>query len=97
MIRPYPLIRLIDVPRWLFPLWLWGLISWWTLTRRGRWVLLDNERTLRALSPWCRWLGVRPVVVRELDNSYELFVGGRVLPLEAAFTPPFAERAGFTT
>jgi len=85
MIRPYPGIRMISVPRPLFRLWLWWTLCWQTTTGRLRWVLLDHERTLREISWWCRRFGLTSVAVHETHQGYELWVGGRHMPLALAF------------
>ena len=85
MIRPYPHIQLMSVPRPLFRAWIWWWLCWWTGTGRLRWLLVDHERTLREVSWWCRAFGPIPVFIREADQGYELQVHGQRLPLTAVF------------
>jgi hypothetical protein len=72
MIRPYPGVRLVSVPRIAFRAWLWGLLAWGTIWGRLRWVLVDHERTLREVAWWCRVCGVTPVFIQETDQGYDL-------------------------
>ena len=88
MIHPYPLIRIVSVPRPLFRVGLWWALARQTLTRRLRWVLVDHERTLREISWWCRLWGVALVTIHERDDGYELLVGGQPRSLASVFTPP---------
>ena len=85
MISPYPLIRVLDVPRRLFPFYLWWMLISRTLTGQVRWLLIDNERTLRTVRWWCRRFHLTPVLVRECEERYELLVDGRVRSLSDIF------------
>ena len=85
MITPYPLIRVIDVPRTVFRARLWGLLAWRTMTKQVRWVLVDNERTLRELGGWCRWWGLIPVFIRETTDGFELSVNHRIAKIAEVF------------
>ena len=85
MVRPYPLIRLVAVPRPLFRVWFWLYLLRQAVTRRPGWVLIDNERTLQELRGFCRRFGLALVVVQELAERYELSVEGRTVPLGEAF------------
>jgi hypothetical protein len=87
MIRPYPHIAILSVVRPLFRVWLWWLIATRTFRGRLRWIVLDNERTLRQLSWWCRTFGVTPVSIHELGQHYELCVDGRSVSLASVFRP----------
>lgn len=81
MIRPYPHIHLVSVPRALFRLWLWWTVGWRTLAGRLRWVLVDQERTLRELTWWCRLWHVTTVLIHEADHGSTLTVQGRPVSL----------------
>lgn len=72
MIRPYPGVRLVCVPRIAFRAWLWGMLVWGTMLRRVKWVLVDHERTLREVAWWCRVCGVTPVFIQETAEGYDL-------------------------
>ena len=85
MIHPDALIRVIDVPRTVFRVRLWVLLAWRTLTKRVRWVLVDNDRTLRELGGWCRWCGLTPVFIRETTDGFELSVNRRVAEIAEVF------------
>ena len=85
MIRPYPHIRIVSVPRVLFRIWLWRLVLWQTLTGHLRWILIDHERTLREVAWWCRIFRLTPVVIRETEQGYELWVGGRRMSFSSLF------------
>ena len=49
MVRPYPHIRLVSVPRVLFRVWLWPIVLWQTATGRLRWMHIDHERTFKGV------------------------------------------------
>ena len=83
MIRPYPGIRLVSIPRPLFPIWLWAVLVWRRMTGRLAWVVVDHARTLRRLTRWGRAFGLRPVLIHETEQSYELRLGDRPLPVAA--------------
>ena len=72
MIRPYPGVELISVPRAMFRAWLWGLLVWGTMLGRVRWVLVDHERTLREVAWWCRVCGLTLVFIQETAQGYDL-------------------------
>lgn len=84
-IARHQLIRLVDVRRWLFPFAMGWRVLLGALTRRIRWVMCDNERTLKRIEPWCRRLGLRPVWIREKDAGYEIMVEGKATAPEEAF------------
>ncbi len=86
MIAPRPSIRLRDVPRKLFPVYLWWALLVHAGGGRLRWVLVDNPRTLKRIGWWCRWFGVTPVRIQERDGRYELHVDGRLCPFDEAFS-----------
>ncbi|MBI3088495.1 MAG: hypothetical protein HYY91_06425 [Candidatus Omnitrophica bacterium] len=81
MIRPYPLIRLVSAPRMVFRVWLWWAVVRRTVLGRVRWVLLDQERTLRELAWWCRLWRVTPVLIQDTARGYTLAVQGRPVSL----------------
>jgi len=72
MIRPYPGVQLVSVPRAAFRAWLWGLLVWGTVRGRLKWVLVDHERTLREVAWWCRVCGLTPVFIQETGPGYDL-------------------------
>jgi len=81
LIRPVPLVRLRRIPRQLFVLAAPLLLAWHRVAHRARWVLIDHERTLHRLSPWCRRLGLTPIALLETLQGYELRIEGtRVTP-----------------
>ena len=82
MIRRYPLIRILDVPRPLFPAWVWGILVTGTAVGRVRWILVDNARMLTRVAWWCRRFRLTPVLIRERDRGYELWVADRLASLE---------------
>lgn len=77
MIRPYPHIRIISVPRICFRVGVWGLICWQTLTGRLQWLLIDHERTLREVAWWCRLFRLTPLLIHETDEGYQLEIRGQ--------------------
>ena len=81
MIRPYPHIHLLSVPRTVFRVWLWWTVVRRTVLGRVRWVFLDQERTLQELAWWCRLRRVTPVLIRDTDDGYTLTVQGRPVSL----------------
>lgn len=85
MIRPYPHIRVVSVPRVLFRLWLWGIVLWQTLTGRLRWILIDHERTIKEIGWWCRVVRVTPVVIQQTGQGYELWVDGLSVSFSSLF------------
>ena len=91
MIRPYPGVRLVSVPRLAFRAWLWGLLAWGTMWGRLRWVLVDHERTLREVAWWCHLFGLRLVLVHETEMGYALEVAGKSLPAERVFSESVSE------
>jgi hypothetical protein len=72
MIRPYPGVRLVSVPRIAFRAWLWALLVWGTMWGRLRWVLIDHERTLKEVAWWCRMCGLTSVFIQETGQGYDL-------------------------
>ena len=95
LITPYPLIRLVDVPRALFRPCLWIALVAGAARGQLRWLLLDHERTLREVSGWCRAFRITPVLVEEETVGYRLLRDGA--PASAAAVFGLAERAGRTT
>jgi len=85
MIHPHPLIRVIDVPRRLFRVRLGMILLGDLLARHIRWVLIDNDRTLRQLRWWCRLFGVTLVCIRDVQAGYELTVDGRARGADEVF------------
>lgn len=83
MIQPHPGVGVCHLPRPVFRVCLWFLLVVQAVRRRFRWVLIDNERTLRELGWCCRWLQLTPVLIQERHNRYELTVRGRRITLEA--------------
>jgi len=85
MIQARPGIRLTGIPRPLFRLVLWLVLVGQTLAGRLRWVLVDNERTLRAVAPWCALCRLTPVLIEPDGNGYRLSIHRRVAPLDEVF------------
>ena len=85
LIAPNQSIRLIDIERQLYPL----ALGWWlffgALTRRIRWVLCDNERTLKRVEPWSRRLGLEALLIREEESGYALIAEGKIKRLQEVF------------
>ena len=81
LIRPVQGIALVAAPRWRFRLWFWAHLLSGAIRRRAMWALFDHERTLAAAGPWCRRLGVSPVLIREFGERFELSVQGHPLTL----------------
>ncbi len=77
MIQPYPLIRVVDVPRNLFRLRYWFSLVCLGVLGRVQWILVDNERTLKELAGWCHWMRITPVLIHETATSYDLLVQGQ--------------------
>ena len=92
MIQPVHGVRLVSVPRAMFPASLWGMVVWRTITGRLRWVLIDHERTLQKLSWWCRRWGLMPIIIRERAEGYDFLVNGQPQSLTEVF--PEAHVAG---
>jgi hypothetical protein len=92
LVPPEPGLRLIGIPRVWFPLALWGWVVPAAAGRRVRWLLLDNERTLRRIGWWCRLTGVRPVFISERPERYELREQGSVRTFEEVFGPAAEDR-----
>jgi len=82
IIQPHPRIRLIDLPRPLYVVALWASVLVGGALRRIRWVLVDNEPTLRRLRRCAAFVGITPVLVREDSPGYALSVGDRVITLD---------------
>ena len=85
IIEAHPGLRVRDVPRPLFRLALWLVLIGQTLAGRLRWVLVDNDRTLRAVSPWCALCRVVPVLIEPDGNGYRLLVRRRVETVDEVF------------
>lgn len=82
-----PLLRLIGMPRRVFRLGLWGILGPMSLLGRLGWLLLDNERTLRQVSGWCRFWRIHPVLVLDTLGDYELREAGTIRTFEELFGP----------
>ena len=85
MIRPYPYIHIVSVPRLLFRAWLWTIMLWQTATGRLRWILIDHERTLKEVGWWCRVFRVTPVVIQQTAQGYELRLNGQSVSFASLF------------
>ena len=85
MIRTYPHIHIVSVPRLLFRAWLWTIMLWQTATGRLRWILIDHERTLKEVGWWCRVFRVTPVVIQQTAQGYELSVDGQDTSFSSLF------------
>ena len=88
IIRPVPGVRLVIVPRLGFWPTLWSLVAGATLTRRLGWIIVDHERTLGVVSPWCRLFGIRPLLIRDTIESYDLWQGEARVPVQALLDRP---------
>ncbi len=71
-------MALIDVPRQFFPVAVWAELLRQLFVRQVKWVLCDNERTLKRITPWCLWVGAAPVLVQESEAGYQLILDGAV-------------------
>ena len=88
VIVPYPLIRLIVVPRVLFRPCLWAALIAASVRGRLGWLILDHERTLREVSGWCRAFGITPVLIEERASDYRLLRDGSAAAVASVFGLP---------
>lgn len=82
MIRPYPSIRLVDVPKAVFPLACWAWVVTGGLLRRAQWVLVDRDRTASGLDWWCAVLRIGLVRIEERGGGFVVRLGERTVTPE---------------
>ncbi|MBI4341310.1 MAG: hypothetical protein HY598_03415 [Candidatus Omnitrophica bacterium] len=85
VIGPRPWERFISVPRRLYRIGQWGVVCSAALGRRIRWLVVDNERTLAQLAPWCWLFRWTMILAEEVDNRCVYRIAGRERPLEEIF------------
>lgn len=91
LVPPEPWLRLTGISRTWFRTGAWLRLALWAPSGRLRWLITDHERTLRELRPWCRAMHVRPLLIRETMEGYELLDGGTARTVEELFGPSVGE------
>ncbi len=95
MIEPHPALSMLSVRRGLFRLTAWGLLVVKTFTGRLRWLLIDQERTLKELAWWCRVWGLTPVLIRETAEGYDCWVDGHQVSVDELFRRGLEKGTGY--
>lgn len=64
LIHPAPHVKLIVVPRKVFWPAAFALFLWYAVTGRLQAVLVDNDRSLKRLDLWAKWIPIPVTLVQ---------------------------------
>ena len=87
LVPPEPWLRLRGFSRSWFRFAVWFHLAWPAPAGRIRWLMTDNERTLREVRRGCRAAGIRPILIHETMQGYELLEDGQLRTFEEVFGP----------